>query len=238
MPLGRLNAPSTARSTAAEKYGARRRAVAWRAGYQTRIGNVRGFPVAGSIRVGSPRNADRTPIGHGPVGAGSASRAAATGARSSGADAGPAAGLASAAPAPAASQHAEITTATNDRAWLRGFTVGYTIAASLLTAAARAGQCDATPSEPIEQAASRPLPTLMVAELAAFENWPWALAPPGCDRTGAPGRPRRFSPRSWAGGRDGRDQPDRAGDREEADRVLAPALDPPATSAATAALMH
>src|SRR3954447_5861446 len=92
MPLGRLNAPSTARSTAAEKYGAGRRAVAWRAGYQTRIGNVRGFPVAGSIRAGSARNPDRTPIGHGPVGAGSASRAAATGARSSGANAEPAGG--------------------------------------------------------------------------------------------------------------------------------------------------
>jgi hypothetical protein len=22
--------------------------------------------------------------------------------------------------------------------------------------------------------------------VATFENWPWALAPPGCDRTGAP----------------------------------------------------
>src|SRR3954447_13573254 len=119
MPLGRLNAPSTARSTAAEKYGAGRRAVAWRAGYQTRIGNVRGFPVAGSIRVGSARNPDRTLIGHGPVGAGSASRAAATGARSSGADAEPAAGVASAAPAPAptASQHAQTNTAKNHRAW-------------------------------------------------------------------------------------------------------------------------
>src|SRR3954470_6790286 len=114
MPLGRLNAPSTARSTAAEKYGAGRRAAAWRAGYQTRIGNVRGFPVAGSIRVGSATNPERTPIGHGPVGAGSVSRAAATGPRGWGAGAEPAAGVASA--APAASQHTETNTATNHRA--------------------------------------------------------------------------------------------------------------------------
>src|SRR3954469_10286505 len=107
MPLGRLNAPSTARSTAAEKYGAGRRAAAWRAGYQTRIGNVRGFPVAGSIRVGAAKKPDRTPTGHGPVGAGSDSGPATTGAPSAGTGAEPAAGLASAAPAPAASQHAE-----------------------------------------------------------------------------------------------------------------------------------
>src|SRR3954447_4389305 len=169
MPLGRLNAPSTARSTAAEKYGAGRRAVAWRAGYQTRIGNVRRFPVAGSIRVGSARNPDRTPIAHGPVGAGSVSRAPATGAPSSGANAEPAAGVASAAPAPAASQHAETNTATNHRAWLPGLTVRSTIAAPPPhLPPLGAGQRDATPSEPIEQAASRPLPTLMVA---TFENW-------------------------------------------------------------------
>src|SRR3954465_1793519 len=110
MPLGRLNAPSTTRWTAAEKYGAGPRAAAWRAGYQTRIGNVRGFPVAGSIRVGSATNPERTPIGHGPVGAGGVSRGAAPGARSSGAEAEPAAGVASAAPAPAASQHTETNT--------------------------------------------------------------------------------------------------------------------------------
>src|SRR3954471_23226301 len=118
MPLGRSNAPSTTRSMAAEKYGAERPAAAWRAGYQTRIGNVRGFPVAGSIRVGSATNPDRTPIGHGPLGAGSARRAAAAGARSAGAE--PAAGVASAAAAPAASQQAETDTATNRRASLPG----------------------------------------------------------------------------------------------------------------------
>src|SRR3954470_16530885 len=137
MPLGRLNAPSTTRWTAAGKYGAGRPAAGWRAGYQARTGNVLGFPVAGPIRVGSATNPDRTPIGHGPVGAGSASRTAAIRARSSGADAEPAAGVASAAPAPAASQHAETNTATNHRAWLPGLTVRYTIAASLSDATAR-----------------------------------------------------------------------------------------------------
>src|SRR4051794_14102730 len=127
VPLGRLNAGSTTRWTAADKYGARRRAAAWRAGDHTRIGNARGLPGAGPIRVGSPTTPARTPTGHRPVGAGSDSGEAATGARNAGA----AAGLASAAPALAASQLAATNTAIHHRAGLPGLTVRYTIAASL-----------------------------------------------------------------------------------------------------------
>src|SRR3954469_22336933 len=182
--------------------------AAWRAGYQTRIGNVRRFPVAGSIRVGSARNPDRTPIAHGPVGAGSVSRAPATDAPSSGAEAEPAAGVASAAPAPAASQHAQTNTATNHRAWLPGLTVRYTIAASLSDATARGGtprryavsahRASRKPAAP--HADGRRADHLR--ELAA------RAGRPGCERTGAPGRPRRPRRAHGRGGRDGRHQPD------------------------------
>ena len=50
--------------------------------------------------------------------------------------------------------------ATNHRARLPGLTVRYTIAAPLSLPPLGAGQRDATPSELIERAASRPLPTL------------------------------------------------------------------------------
>src|SRR4051794_36553143 len=142
MPLGRLNAPSTTRWTAAGKYGAGRPAAAWGAGDQARTGNVLRFPVAGPIPLGTAPNPHQTPLYHGSRRAARVSGPPASGGRS-GASADPAAGVASAAPVPALSQHAETNTATNHRVCLPGLTVRYTIAASL-SDCHRWGQDDAT----------------------------------------------------------------------------------------------
>src|SRR3954469_3869797 len=109
VPVGTPRYCSTTGSTAADRYRAGGPATLSRAGYQTRTGSVLGLPVAGSMRDGSATNPERTPIGSGPVGGGSAScTSAATAAGASGApDAELPGQIAPAAPAAAASSHAE-----------------------------------------------------------------------------------------------------------------------------------